>query len=965
MKSKVQQQISLKGVQQNNLKNIDIDIPLQKINVICGPSGSGKSSLAFETLYAEGQRRFVESMSHYMQQFVDRAKQPLVEEVKNIPPAIALKQKNIVKSSRATVGTTSEMNDYLRLFFEKLGQFHCPQHRVPLEKQSPEQILQRLLDEMKGDRAYMLICSSYKDRFLQGKELKQFLLQKSYTRILPKSSRLNLKHPENFIHLESLNKTTENVLKKDFYLIIDRFQIDEKQSERIIDSLIQAYQAYKALHENKGGKALIINLKGKKLYLSEEAFCFHCGYQCNLNLTSSLLSFNSPLGACTKCNGFGSSLSIDERKVIPNPERSLKEEAIIPFSWPSMKKEKKKLEKFCGKMNLSLNKSWSQFNSEDRNKLWEGFMDGTEAHGTFEGIKNILEAKYKKKSRHLHMLIARFLSPYPCKTCKGSRLRSESLHILFRNQSIADLTAKTLYDLKCFFQKLKLSQKEKSIAKEILQQILRRLDFLIQVGLSYLTLDRLTNTLSGGEFQRIMLAQQLGHGLSQTLYVLDEPTIGLHARDTHRLIQSLSQLHQLGNTLVLVEHDPDVILSAHHLIEMGPGSGHLGGEILFSGTKKRFLECKTSLTVSFLNQKVAQKQKIYLSSKGKQNFKENTSPYLFLKGAKGNNLKNIDIKLPLNRFVVFTGVSGSGKSTLLNHTLYPALLHKLDQEYSNETLPYDTLLGEKHLDKVLLLGQNFSGRTGRSNLATYIGAYNGIRNLIARQREAQMRGYTASYFSFNVEGGRCSFCKGLGYIEEEMIFMDDLRLNCEECEGKGFQKEVLEILFKGKNIYDILQMTVEEALAFFHLYSAIYAPLKSLQKVGLSYLKLCQALPTLSGGELQRLRIAKQLHQNYRERILYILDEPTTGLHFKEVHLLIQLLHELVEKEGATVFIIEHHSELISAADWVIDLGPEAEKKGGEVVFSGTVSELLKEKNNHTAYYLRKYLGKNSFEKNL
>ena len=609
-----QQHILLRGVQQNNLKNIDVKIPLQKISVICGPSGSGKSSLAFETLYAEGQRRFVESMSHYMQQFVDRAKQPLVEEVENIPPAIALKQQNVVKSSRATVGTTSEMNDYLRLLFEKLGHFHCPQHKTPLEKQSPEQTLQQLIRLMGGERVYMLVHSPRKDRFLHGKELKRFLLQKSYTRLLPDNAKASdkskthlLKSLKDFIHLENLKKSQESLFERDFYLIIDRFQIDESQSERMIDSLIQAYQAYKLLHENRGGRVLIVNLQGKILYMSEEASCPHCGYQCNLNLTSSLLSFNSPMGACPQCNGFGYSLELDKSKVIPHPGLSLKQGAVAPFHWPSMRKEFKKMETFCRKRGLSLHTPWNQLEAEDQHRLWKG--TGT-AHSKsssedFEGIQPILEAKSRKKSRHFYMLIARFRSACPCKGCQGKRLRPESLNVLFHGHSIWDLTAKTLYELKAFFQNLKLSRKEKDIAKEILQQILQRLDFLIQVGLSYLTLDRLTNTLSGGEFQRIMLAQQLGHGLSQTLYVLDEPTIGLHARDTHRLIESLSQLHQLGNTLVLVEHDPDVILNAHHLIEMGPGAGHLGGEILFSGTRESFLKSKTSLTASFLTQRKA------------------------------------------------------------------------------------------------------------------------------------------------------------------------------------------------------------------------------------------------------------------------------------------------------------------------------------------------------------------------
>ena len=872
--------IFLKGVQQNNLKNIDVQIPLQKISVICGPSGSGKSSLAFETLYAEGQRRFVESMSHYMQQFVNRAKQPLVEEVENIPPAIALKQQNVVKSSRATVGTTSEMNDYLRLLFEKLGQFHCPTHKNPLEHQSPEQILQLLLQSMNKDRAYILVFSPYTERSLKGEDLIQFLLQKSYTRLLPTSS--YPKHLSAFIDLQEVQKRTLSaLLKKDFYLIIDRLQINEQHSDRIIDSLIQAYQAHTFLHEtkSKGGKALIVNLNGKSLHLSEEASCVHCSYQCGLKLTPSLFSFNSPLGACPRCSGFGSSLEIAENKVISNPEFGIADGAIVPFTWPSMQVQQKALLEVCSKWGISIHLPWNRLESEDRKKLWEGC---SKSKAPFEGIKKVLETKAQKRGRHIHMLMARFRIPKTCKECKGKRLRPEALQVLFRSHSIADLTSKTLGELRDFLKTLKYSKKEMEIAKEILQQIHHRLDFLIQVGLSYLRLDRLTNTLSGGEFQRIMLAQQLGHGLSQTLYVLDEPTIGLHARDTNRLIQSLSNLHQLGNTLVLVEHDPHVILQAHHLIEMGPGSGHLGGEILFSGTKKDFLKCEKSLTASFLKKMGRQKEKAPSSKRDlKSNLKkEKTQKFLCLKGAHGHNLKNIHLNIPLNRFVVFTGVSGSGKSTLLTHTLYPALARELEQDFL-PTLPYEELRGGKALDKVLLLSQQSSGKTGRSNLATYTGAYDGIRKLIASQEEAKNRGYTAAYFSFNVDFGRCSFCKGLGYIQEEMIFMDDLQLTCEECEGKGFYEEILEVRFKGKNIYDILQMTVEEAIAFFHLHANIYAPLKSLQKVGLSYLKLCQTLPTLSGGELQRLRIAKQLHQYSKERILYILDEPTTGFAFQ------------------------------------------------------------------------------------
>lgn len=978
--------IHLWGVKQNNLKNIEVKIPVGSMTVICGPSGSGKSSLAFETLFAEGQRRFIESMSNYARQFLNKAPKPDIEGISNIPPAISIEQKNTVKSSRSTVGTTTEIIDYLRLLYEKIGKSYCPTHHCPTEKESVTEATDKTIKSFTGKRGYILVEISAEGRVAEGKKLHSLLLQDGYLRIyIPKVSEpvknttkatkkvsakktskkevapeiptpvvgSNLGVPAGGVTSEEMGTVVEigdqaaikkGLPKENFYLVIDRMSFNEEERGRIADSLTQAYEASIKYNTNlTTRKATVLTTEGQRLQVSEEASCPVCGYT-PPPLTSRLFSFNSPIGACPTCKGFGNILDIDEGKVIPNPAMSLAQGALSPFWMPSAAHEKKQLLTYCKKAKIDVHTPWKELPKDQRDVIWNGNKEFFGVRGLFEYLDQI---KYKM---HVRVFIARFRSPFLCPTCKGARLREEANHVLISNANINQLSHMTIEDLNHFFQKLELAPHQLEVAHEVLKQIRSRLEFLMRVGVHYLSLSRETRTLSGGEYQRLILANQLGMGLSQALYVLDEPTVGLHPRDNDRLISILKDLKELGNTLVIVEHDHDVIKASENIIEMGPGSGYLGGEVVYSGATEDFYNFDKSNTVPYLK-----------PSKNKAPLRvvrpvdvDTYRVKLLLKGAKGHNLKNLDVVFPLNRLVTVTGVSGSGKSTLISKTLYPALARALDIEYI-PSQEYSALEGVEHIKNVLLIDQSPIGKSARSSPITYLKAFDAIRTIMAATQESQSRGYTPGTFSLNVDGGRCPACKGTGYEEIDMMFMDNVVIPCDVCDGKKYRPEILEIKYKDKNISEILSMTVNEAMNFFVAHPNIRKPLSVLKEVGLDYLQLGQPANSLSGGESQRLKIAKELSQVQQKSTLYILDEPTTGLHFREVDLLMKVLNKLIET-GGSVVVVEHNLDVIRGSDYVIDLGPEAGKKGGNIVAQGTPDDIMKAKKSLTGQYLKRYV---------
>lgn len=969
--------IHLWGVKQNNLKNIEVKIPVGSMTVICGPSGSGKSSLAFETLFAEGQRRFIESMSNYARQFLNKAPKPDIEGINNIPPAISIEQKNTVKSSRSTVGTTTEIIDYLRLLFEKIGKSYCPTHHCPTEKESVTEATDKLLKSFVGKRGYILVEISKEGRVAEGKKLHSLLLQDGYLRIYIPAEKAAPTPSKSASKKGPAKKTTKKetaeepvkiaggvtqepmgtvveigdaaaikkgLPKETFYLVIDRMSFNEDERGRIADSLTQAYEASIKYNTNLlTRKATILTTEGQRLQVSEEASCPVCGYT-PPPLSSRLFSFNSPIGACPTCKGFGNILDIDEEKVIPNPALSLAQGALSPFWMPSAAHEKKQLLSYCKKAKIDTHTPWKELPKEHRDTIWNGNKDFFGVRGLFEYLDQI---KYKM---HVRVFISRFRSPFLCPTCKGARLRNEANHVLIESSNINELSSMTIEDLHQFFHKLALSPHQQEVAGEVLKQIRSRLEFLMRVGVHYLSLNRETRTLSGGEYQRLILANQLGMGLSQALYVLDEPTVGLHPRDNDRLISILKDLKELGNTLVIVEHDHDVIKSSEHIIEMGPGSGYLGGEVVYSGKTEDFYKFEKSNTVPYLKTTKHTAPLRVIRPVDVDSYKIK----LELRGAKGHNLKNLDVTIPLNRLVAVTGVSGSGKSTLITKTLYPAMARALDIEY----LPaqeYSALEGVEHIKNVLLIDQSPIGKSARSSPITYLKAFDAIRSIMSSTPEAQARGYTPGTFSLNVDGGRCPACKGTGYEEIDMMFMDNVVIPCDVCDGKKYRPEILEIQYKGKNVHEILSMTVNEAMNFFVAHPNIRKPLSVLKEVGLDYLQLGQPANSLSGGESQRLKVAKELSQVHQKSTLYILDEPTTGLHFREVELLMKVLNKLIET-GGSVVVVEHNLDVIRGSDYIIDLGPEAGKKGGHIVAQGSPSEVMKVKKSLTGQYLKRYM---------
>ncbi len=920
---------------QNNLKNLSVKIPLGSFTLVCGLSGSGKSSLAFETLYAEGQRRYLQSLSNYIKQYIIQQSPPKVESIHNLPPSLALEQKNNIKSARSTVASLSGLADHLRLIFEKLAKAHCPEHHIPLESFSPDQIAVYLLNYFQGEKAFALVpvsAEQIKDKKTFFKNLKQ----KGFNRILiPSGKRLNLKQVKN---IEDIKRAPS----KKFYLLLDRFIIEESQKGRMRDSFQQAFALSKIFSSQPFvfSEELVIQiLSGEQRLFSKKAKCPQCFYEFPLPLSSSLFSFNSPLGACNSCEGYGYTLEIDEGKVIPNPKLSLKRGAVHPSKNPSAARWRSHLKKYCEEAKIPWDKAWCDLSVRQRRNVWKG-------QGSFKGVSGYFKALERKRYKmHVRILLSRYKSPFVCKACKGSRLRSDLDFILFHGKTFNDYMKMSLGQMRSFFKKESMSDLEQERCSESFSALSRNLKYLNALGLSYLSLNRSVNTLSGGEFQRLNLSSQLGLSLSQVLYVLDEPTVGLHPRDTARMIELLKELQKLGNTIVIVEHDQDVMENSDYVIEMGPGSGQKGGEVLWSGPAHQFLQSKTSNTAPYL------KRKNMLLRTARPVDKENYKYRLLLKNCTGHNLKNVNLFVPLNRFVVLTGVSGSGKSSLVTSTLYPALKQALFEE-SSRALSYQELIGVELLKEVVLMHQSDIGKSGRSSVVSYIKAFDFIRQSFAGTAWAKRQGFKASHFSLNVEGGRCPSCKGRGFQEIDMVFMDPLRVQCGDCKGKKFKKEILKVRLRDKNIDEILNMTVEQGFDFFRGSANLLRAFSSLKEVGLSYLSLGQSIGSLSGGERQRLKLSRELLKSQQEKTLYILDEPTKGLHFKELELLLKVIDRLVET-GGSFLVIEHNLDFIKSADYIVDMGPEAGSQGGRILFEGSPEQILNCRKSHTGQFLK------------
>ena len=932
--------IEINKARQNNLKDLSVKIPLGSLTLVCGLSGSGKSSLAFETLYAEGHRRYLQSLSNYLKQYIIQQNPPDVESIYNLPPSIALEQKNNIKSSRSTVASLSGLADHLRLIFEKLAEIQCPKHNIPLKSFSPDQTTTYLLEHFKGERAFVLV-PIFTENILSKKIFLQNLKQKGFTRLLlPKGKNLTLNQVKNIEDIKRLSQ-------KKVYLLLDRFFIEKKQKGRLRDSLQQAFDLPKILssHTNVFSEEILIQiLNGEQRSFSKKPKCPQCPYEFPLPLSSSLFSFNSPLGACSNCEGYGYTLEIDKDKVIPNPKVSLQKGAIHPFQNPSADYWKSYLKKYCEQANIPWQKPWCDLSTKQRGYIWKG-------KGSFRGVEAYFQAlKRKRYKMHIRILLSRYKSPFTCKTCKGSRLRSDLDFVLFHGKNFNDYMKMNLEQMKNFFEKEKISASEEKKCFESFSALSHNLKYLNALGLSYLRLNRPVNALSGGEFQRLNLSNQLGLCLSQVLYVLDEPTVGLHPRDTTRMIELLKDLKKSGNTIVIVEHDKDVMENSDYIIEMGPGSGQRGGNILWSGPAERFLTSKHSNTVPYLTRKNVPFKKVRPVNKKNYRFR------LLLKDCSGHNLKNIDLFIPLNRFVVLTGVSGSGKSSLIVETLYPALKKELSGEISR-SLPYQKLMGTEFLKEVILMHQSDIGKNSRSSVVSYIKAFDSIRQSFANTSLAKRQGFKPSHFSLNVEGGRCPSCKGRGYQEIDMVFMDPLKIQCEDCKGKKFKKELLKVKLKGKNIHEVLNLTVDQGFEFFRSSANLLRAFSSLNEVGLSYLSLGQSIGSLSGGERQRLKLSKELLKSQQEKTLYILDEPTKGLHFKELELLLKVIDRLVET-GGSFLVIEHNLDFIKSADFVIDIGPEAGNRGGQILFEGSPEQLLSCKKSHTGHFLKQMLEK-------
>lgn len=932
--------IVIKGARENNLKNIDLELPKNKLIVMTGVSGSGKSSLAFDTIYAEGQRRYVESLSAYARQFLGGTEKPDVDSIEGLSPAISIDQKTTNKNPRSTVGTVTEIYDYLRLLYARIGIPYCPVHNIPITSQSIEEMTNQImkLEENTKIKVLGLIVNGEKGTHA---DLFEKLRSDGYARVIVDDIEHEL---EEEIILEKNKKHTIKV-------VVDRLIIKEGIRSRLYESIETASKLGK-------GKVIIDVIGSKEILMSEHYACPFCDFSIP-ELEPRMFSFNAPYGACDDCKGLGVKLKIDEDLIIPNKDLSINEGGIVSLNLEDGNIYSTQINTLSKYYNISLDKPIKDLKKEELDLILYGSKDILEFNYTskngntrtskdyFEGVITNLERRYiETKSGWIRDWIENFMTELPCPTCHGSRLNDSVLAVLINKKNIYELTKMSIKKLRDFLENLTLSKEQEKIAELLLKEILNRLNFLLNVGLEYLTLDRVAGTLSGGEASRIRLATQIGSRLTGVLYVLDEPSIGLHQRDNEKLINSMLEMRDLGNTLIVVEHDTDTMLASDYLVDIGPLAGTHGGCVVACGTPLEVMNNEDSLTGKYL-------KGIYKIEVPKTRRKGNKK-YLEVIGAKENNLKNINVKIPLGKFVCVTGVSGSGKSTLVNEIIYKALANNI---YKTKEKPgeFKKIKGLENIDKVVHISQSPIGRTPRSNPATYTGVFDDIRDVFTDTKEAKIKGYDKGRFSFNVKGGRCEACFGDGVKKIEMHFLPDVYVPCEVCHGTRYNNETLSIKYKDKNIYDVLEMRVEEAYEFFQNIPKIKNKLQVLMDVGLDYIKLGQSAPTLSGGEAGRIKLAKELQKKPTGKSLFILDEPTTGLHIHDIKKLLSILNRIVDN-GDTVLIIEHNLDVIKVADYIIDLGPEGGDFGGTIIATGTPEEICKVDNSYTGQFLKKYL---------
>ncbi|MGX2947777.1 excinuclease ABC subunit UvrA [Frederiksenia canicola] len=940
------QHIDIRGARTHNLKNINLTLPRDKFIVITGLSGSGKSSLAFDTLYAEGQRRYVESLSAYARQFLSLMEKPDVDHIEGLSPAISIEQKSTSHNPRSTVGTVTEIHDYLRLLFARVGEPRCPDHDTALAAQTISQMVDRVLEEPEGKRL-MLLAPVVKDRKGEHVKLLENLTANGYIRARIDGEICDLSDPPK---LELQKKHTIEV-------VIDRFKVRSDIATRLAESFETAL-------ELSGSTAIIADMDdptAEELVFSSSFACSQCGYSLT-ELEPRLFSFNNPAGACPTCDGLGVQQYFDECKVVQNPDISLANGAIK--GWDTRSFYYFGLLKSVAKhYDFDIETPFKDLPKKIQNIVLNGSKeeiefvyvndrgDSIKRTHTFEGVLHNMARRYKEtESNSVREELAKYINNRACTDCNGSRLRKEARYVFIDKTNLPAVSEKSIGEALQFFDTLQLEGQRAKIAEKILKEIRERLQFLVNVGLNYLSLSRSAETLSGGEAQRIRLASQIGAGLVGVMYVLDEPSIGLHQRDNERLLNTLIHLRNLGNTVIVVEHDEDAILAADHIVDIGPGAGVHGGNVIAQGTAKKIMQSEHSITGKFLSGR--EKIEIPQSRTSRDPAKS-----LKLFGASGNNLKNVDLEIPVGLFTCITGVSGSGKSTLINDTLFPLAQNALNRAENSDVAPYKSIDGLAHFDKVIDINQSPIGRTPRSNPATYTGLFTPIRELFAGTQEARARGYNVGRFSFNVRGGRCEACQGDGVIKVEMHFLPDVYVPCDHCKGKRYNRETLEIRYKGKTIHQVLEMTVEEARKFFDAVPMIARKLQTLMDVGLSYIRLGQSSTTLSGGEAQRVKLATELSKRDTGKTLYILDEPTTGLHFADIKQLLSVLHRLRD-QGNTIVVIEHNLDVIKTADWIVDLGPEGGSGGGQIIATGTPEEVAQNKHSHTARFLKAILAK-------